>query len=98
GLLGPERHPLSELISESSGESRDVAATRVWTALECLKKADVPSHAPLLLASSAPQGWVFLSSGRLTIGTFVATLRNSAEPIVFAVLLGNGPRMQENQD
>src|SRR5262249_20572915 len=87
-LLGSERYRLCELISQSAGDSRDVAATRVWTAVECLKKAAAPANAPLMLSSSGLEGWVIFSSGRLLIGTFFAEMTNSS-PMIFAILLNN---------
>jgi enediyne polyketide synthase len=90
-LLGPERYRLSELISELSGEGRAVASTRVWTAIECLKKAGIPPNSPLVLTSHNPEGWTILTSGQLTIATFVAPVQSAPEPFAFAVLLNRTP-------
>jgi enediyne polyketide synthase len=90
-LLGDARYGLSRLISEAAGEDPDISATRVWTAIECLKKAGAPPNAPLVLSSRQHDGWVSLTSGRLAVTTFAAPVRQEPEPIVFAILAGNAP-------
>ncbi|HEU4388550.1 MAG TPA: SDR family NAD(P)-dependent oxidoreductase, partial [Blastocatellia bacterium] len=87
-LLGYERHRLSQLISKLSGESPDTSATRVWTTLECLKKAGSPPNAPLILCDHRADGWVMLASGRLSASTYVTSVKGVQEPLVFAMLVG----------
>ena len=65
-LLAQERFALAEQLAEDF----DTAATRVWTAMECLKKAGVPGDAPLVLNATKPDGWIMLSSGSRTIATY----------------------------
>ncbi|TDC42917.1 type I polyketide synthase [Micromonospora sp. KC213] len=86
-LLGGHR-PLAELITAETGEGADVAATRVWTALECLQKAGLTTGGPLALSEERRDGWLVFASGTLRIATLVTTLRDRPEPIVFAVLCG----------
>lgn len=86
GLLGPNRS-LADVIAEEAGEELAVAATRVWTAAECLQKAGLPQRSPLALLS-AGDGLVLLASGDLRIATTPAILRDQAAPVVFAVLTG----------
>ncbi|MCP4202197.1 MAG: SDR family NAD(P)-dependent oxidoreductase [bacterium] len=62
-LLGDERTELSRLLARKGGEDLDCAATRVWTAMECLKKAGRSLASPLLLESITADGWAVLSSG-----------------------------------
>jgi hypothetical protein len=45
-LLGAERLALADLVARESGDAFDAAATRVWGALEALKKAGVALDAP----------------------------------------------------
>ena len=85
-LLGPERFALVERISVQSGEELNTAATRVWSAGECLKKAGKASGAPLVLAESTPDGWVLLQSGDLLTATYVASIRNMPDELVVSVL------------
>ena len=69
-MLGVERFKLAELISRETQETLDVAATRVWTSIECLKKAGAGTTAPLVFVSAAPNGWVLLASGELKIASW----------------------------
>jgi enediyne polyketide synthase len=85
-LLG-ERFALAELIARERGESRDSAATRVWTAIESLKKAGVPHGAPLVLEGGEADGWLLLRSGDLRIGTYLGPVRELSGPAALAVLL-----------
>ncbi len=89
-LLGPERFALAGVIAKANGEGLEAAATRVWAAGECLKKAGAMVDAPLVLASSGPDGWVKLAAGPLVIVTFVAAVRGAGNPLALAVLVGNG--------
>lgn len=87
-LLG-ERYALAELISRERGEGRDAAATRVWAASECLKKAGAPHGAPLTLeplsGDERADGWMLLRSGGLRIGTFLGPVRELEGPAALAV-------------
>jgi enediyne polyketide synthase len=91
-LLG-DGFALAELIVRERGESRDAAATRVWTAIESLKKAGVPHGAPLVLdraaaaAAADTDGWLLLRSGDLRIGTYLGPVRELSGPAALAVLL-----------
>jgi enediyne polyketide synthase len=85
GLLGPHAG-LAVQLAKETGEGRDTAGTRVWTAVECLQKAGLPQHSPLTLASARRDGWLVLASGTLRIATLVTSLRDAADPVVAAVL------------
>jgi enediyne polyketide synthase len=87
-LLGAERWRLAETLAQRAGEERRVAATRVWTAIECLKKAGAAWSAPLLLGSSGPDGWACLQSPEAVVATCATRLRGSPEVVVLAVLMG----------
>jgi enediyne polyketide synthase len=92
-LLGADLLALSKTIQRTAGDEPAVAATRVWGAVECIRKAGRALAQPLTLAGSAPEGWVVLRSGQASIATFAARLRNQPQLIVFAVLeegSGNG--------
>jgi enediyne polyketide synthase len=90
-LLG-ERVALAGLIARATGEDRDAAATRVWTAVEALKKAGAAHGAPLLLESGAADGWVLLRSGGMRIGTYLGPVRELAGPAALAVLVEEAGR------
>ncbi|GAA3865719.1 type I polyketide synthase [Streptomyces sedi] len=86
GLLGAYL-PVADLLAKESGESTDSARTRVWSAVECLRKAGLPlGDAPLTLAARERTGWSVLVSGTARIATFATALRNVNEQVVFAIL------------
>ncbi|HEV8562761.1 MAG TPA: type I polyketide synthase [Actinophytocola sp.] len=87
GLLGADLVPVRDLVATETGDSLDVAGTRVWSALECLRKTGATSQA-LTVERSEPDGWVLLSAGDAKIATWVTTLNDVPEPVVFAVLSG----------
>jgi enediyne polyketide synthase len=77
-LLGSERFALAELITRQMHGSLDAAATHVWTASECLTKADTPPGAPLMLERCDTNGAVVFSCGTRKI----ATVEQSSEASV----------------
>jgi enediyne polyketide synthase len=86
GLLGDERVELVQQIERRAGESPAVAATRVWSTGEALKKVGAAIDAPLVFVSSTPDGCVFLSSGNFKIVTYATELREGEGKFVIAVL------------
>ncbi|MDX1522537.1 MAG: hypothetical protein R3264_12995, partial [Anaerolineae bacterium] len=86
-LLGAERFTLAEMIARETGEDQDTAATRVWTALESLKKAGATPGQPLALKGIAENGWVSLLAGTATITTLVSQIQTRREPLAIAVLV-----------
>ncbi|MEM7480043.1 MAG: SDR family NAD(P)-dependent oxidoreductase [Acidobacteriota bacterium] len=88
-LLGADRFSLAERIASEHDESADRAATRVWAAGECLKKAGTPHDAPLVLDQVTDDGWLLLRSGSLVIGTLVAPVDGFADGLALAVLAGS---------
>jgi len=88
-LLGQERFKLAEMVSREAREDLATAATRVWAATECLKKAGAMIDAPLVLVSSKAGGWLKISAGRLEINSLATHIRDITSRLVFAVLLKN---------
>ena len=91
-LLGVRRLDLAKVVAQETGEALDVAATRIWCASECLKKAGMVADAPLLLmnhGSPSPNETVWLESGEKAIATFVLSVQEVEEALVFAVLINN---------
>ena len=86
GLLGAAPFALAGLLSGETSEDLSVSATRVWTAIECLRKVGRASVEPLTLAEPATGRWVVFNSGGPRIATFVTALHGVAEPVVFAML------------
>jgi len=76
-LLG-NHWELVDVICQETGEDRDRAATRVWTARECLKKAGALLDTPLTLKSIEEEDWILLGAGEMTIASWVALVKRSA--------------------
>ncbi|UFP96312.1 type I polyketide synthase [Gloeobacter morelensis] len=94
-LLGPERAALARLIAERLG-GEDAAYTRVWAAVESLKKAGQPLTAPLTFVTAQADGWVVLAAGQLVVATFVAPVRELGGELALAVLSRQGAFLQES--
>jgi enediyne polyketide synthase len=84
-LLGLDGYQLAELMAGHDGFN--IAATRVWSATECLKKSGAMTGAPLVLASTGHDGWVLLSSGANTIATYCAEVRDVVDRLVIGFLV-----------
>jgi enediyne polyketide synthase len=83
GLLGPDRHSLAQLLAHEAHEHSDTATTRVWAALEALKKAGAPVDTPLTLRPSVESGgWVILEAGAFAVATVAAC---AGSPVAIAV-------------
>lgn len=87
GLLGNELRGIRDLVVAESGEDVDTAGTRVWSALECLRKAGVTDRT-LAVGRVHDDGWVVLSAGDVKVATWVTTVNDVSTPVVFAVLAG----------
>jgi enediyne polyketide synthase len=85
GLLGAERFRLAEALS--ANEDLGTAATRVWCAIECLKKAGAMGDSPLVLVTAGQDGWTALSSGARIIATCCAEVRDVTGRLVVGVLV-----------
>ena len=86
-LLTASRFDLMQVVCRAAAEPRARAATRIWSAGECLTKAGVPPGAPLTLAGVADDGWIQFRCGNVTVATYVAELRGEARPLCFALLV-----------
>jgi enediyne polyketide synthase len=89
-LLGVEGFKLAELICRETQETLHVAATRVWTSVECLKKAGAGMNAPLVFVSATPNGWILLASGELKIVSGVVQRDGDKAELAIALLTGGG--------
>lgn len=88
-LLGEPGYGLARVVSEQRGESLDLAATRVWCAIECLRKADAPSGGPLVFDAATHDGWIILRAGGLRAATYAADIHGQPRTAVIAVLAGD---------
>ncbi|GIJ70772.1 type I polyketide synthase [Virgisporangium ochraceum] len=82
GLLGPHAALVGHLRKPP-----DDAATTVWCAVECLRKAGSPPGAPLTLLTIRDDGWTVLASGPLRVAAWTTTIRDIDAPVVVAVLV-----------
>jgi enediyne polyketide synthase len=92
-LLTAEQFALAELIQRERGDEPAAAATRVWSAVECLRKAGRALTGAITLAAGGQAGWVLLESGAAKIATFVTSVLDQPDPVVFTILTeedGNG--------
>jgi enediyne polyketide synthase len=89
-LITADRAALAQLITQQlPTDDFDAAATRVWSAAECLKKAGLPAHVPLVYRESTADRWVLLGAGSATIATWVGAVRNQSTPLAVALLVGS---------
>lgn len=84
-LLGRARYELAREIEAAAGEQPAMAATRVWSALECLKKTGLPCDAPLALRKVRPQGSVELVSGALSIVSCAIRMPGVADSMICSI-------------
>jgi len=85
GLLGADLLAVAALLAADTGEPTSVANTRVWSALECVRKTGAMTQA-LTVGRVDPDGWALLSSGSARIATWTTTVNDRPDPVVFAVL------------
>jgi enediyne polyketide synthase len=83
-LLGPHDALVGLIVGEAGG-TRDLAATRVWCALESLQKTGESRGAPLTVQSHPADGWVLFRSGDTSIATFATLLKGVEGQVVMAV-------------
>jgi enediyne polyketide synthase len=90
-LLGAGGFALAELVARERSEPLDAAATRVWCAMESVKKAGLRHDLGMVLATAeeaaAQSGWVVLGAGAARIATVVAPVSGFEQPLAFAVLV-----------
>jgi enediyne polyketide synthase len=90
GMLGSERMALARLIAEAGAVDLDRAATQVWSATECLKKAGLSISEPLKLSAIAEDGWTVLRAGKVVVATLTTNAEPLADPLVIGLLAEDG--------
>ena len=85
-LLGPDQYALAQLLAAERGEELSVAATRVWGAVESLRKVGRARIDALTVGEQGADRWVNLRSGNARIATFCTTVLDVKEPVVFTML------------
>ncbi len=84
-LLGANWLELADVIARTHDEDLSVSATRMWTAMECLKKAGVPM-ASLSFRSEA-SGWIVLENPSTKIVSYSTRVQRSRDTLCLAILL-----------
>ena len=88
-VINEDLQILAAMLSESAQENYEISATRIWTALECLKKAGQQIKTPIILSECHKDGWVLLNAGDNTIATYLTQLSDSDIPVIIAILVGS---------
>jgi enediyne polyketide synthase len=88
-LLQPQNFELARVIAGEAGEDVAVSATRIWSAMESLKKAGKGGTHSLTLHSNGSDGWVELTSGHTIVATYATGVRTSSQNMIFAVVVAN---------
>jgi enediyne polyketide synthase len=86
GMLGADRARLAQRLAEETGEPLAVAASRLWVASECLRKAGRPPGEPVVLDRRLDDGWVVLSAGGTPVAVTALNLGDVDKPVVLGVL------------
>ncbi|HEV2639951.1 MAG TPA: type I polyketide synthase [Actinocrinis sp.] len=89
-LLGADGLALARLLARERSEGLSLAATRVWGAVECLRKHGRARVDPITAAPPRPDVWVLLRSGAARIATFPTLLRGVGEPVMFTMMTEGG--------
>ncbi|MEJ2885804.1 type I polyketide synthase [Actinomycetospora aeridis] len=95
-LLGTALTAVADLAAAEAGEPGDVARTRVWTALECVRKTGSMSSAITL--ERARDGWVTFTAGEHRIATWVTRTTDHDGPVVLAGLGTTAPEPEKEED
>lgn len=86
-LLGERLGSLAQTLSRDRPEGFDEAATRIWAALEALKKAGAsPAQTPLVV-ERVTEDWAILASGRYRVATWAGDVGAASTRMVVAVAL-----------
>jgi len=86
-MLGSVRFSLAETIRDQSDGDISRSGTRMWTVIECLKKAGRDIDTPITLGEPAEDRWVLVAAGDLVIATWIATIRNVSTDVALAFLI-----------
>jgi enediyne polyketide synthase len=91
GMLGPGPFSTARLLAGSGGEDLDTGATRVWSAIECLRKLGVTGEITLAVEDPPDPpdaAWVTLTAGTTRIFTVTARVAGVDATLVVAAAAG----------
>jgi enediyne polyketide synthase len=95
-MLGREKQPLLDRLKEN--ESLDRAATRVWCAVEALRKATDMRQHTLTYSQSMGDAVIFSGAEGIAILTFPVRLLRGPERIIAIATQGSPPSSQANRN
>jgi enediyne polyketide synthase len=76
---------LLELAMAADGGDQDLAATRIWCALEAAQKAGEVRNGPVTVQDTPAPGWLVFRAGALRVATVVTRVAAVEAPVVLAV-------------
>jgi enediyne polyketide synthase len=85
GLLNPHQALVEQLLGPDGGH--DLAATRIWCALEALQKCGQPRGGPLTVDSDPSEPWLLLRAGGSRVATLTTSFTGVDQPVVVAVAI-----------
>lgn len=85
-LLGEHWSELANAVARTNDEDFSISATRIWTAMECLKKVGITNTPPLLLRSET-SAWIVLETPSIKIASFLTNAQRSRNRLCLAILL-----------
>ena len=99
-LLGENSFNLAEVISQENHEDFNMAATRIWSAKESIKKAGLSLDIPLTLSSFSQQltplsPILWLSSGKDLIITLPVSFREIKTAFILAIFVQTVPEKSD---
>ncbi|GBL12574.1 hypothetical protein MSj_04094 [Microcystis aeruginosa Sj] len=99
-LLGKNSFNLAQVISQENHEDLNIAATRIWSAKESIKKAGLSLDIPLTLSSFSQQSTplspiLWLSSGKDLIITLPVSFRETTTAFILAIFVQTVPEKSD---
>ncbi|MGV9777480.1 SDR family NAD(P)-dependent oxidoreductase [Streptosporangium sp. NPDC003464] len=88
GTLGPAFAPLIDELRLCCDEPEETVTARIWTAVQCLSRADRPPSAPLTVVGGHEDGWLLLRAGSDLIASVVVRVRGVQEPVAVSIVTG----------
>ncbi len=88
----PACEALRDQLRERCGEPAATVTARVWTAVECMSKAGLPSGSPLVLDQVHGDGWVLLRAGGAAVASTVVAVSGVTVPVAVAIMTAGTER------
>lgn len=86
GLLGDDGMALAQRLVQTTSDDLHTAATRVWTARECLTKVGISPGTALTLRAAHDDGWVSFAAGSLTLAGTVLSVKGLSARLAVTLL------------